>query len=130
MSGLEILVVPALVAAFVCALNDGRDLLAAYKKRRLMKKQSSEVESLDQSLTTISTAIQSSLNSLTNQFGNRFKNDCKSAIRPFIECPFPSLFYVRSIVLYTSAENPRTLIHSGFLQIYAPSLLGALRYSF
>ncbi len=85
MSGLEILVVPALVAAVVCALNDGRDLLAAYKKRRLMKKQSSEVESLDQSLTAISTAIQNSLNSHTNQFGNRFKNDCKSALRPFIE---------------------------------------------
>jgi len=32
MSGIELLIIPASIAAFVSAVNDGRKLLATYKK--------------------------------------------------------------------------------------------------
>lgn len=75
MSGIELLIIPASIAAFVSAVNDGRKLLATYKEKRLRKRQARQAASFDQSLIAFSTAVQDSLNSYTTQFGNGFQKD-------------------------------------------------------
>ena len=84
MSGLEFLVIPALISSFVSALNDGRGLLQAYKQRHLRVVQSREANTLHQSLTAHSTSVQSNLAKHMNQFGDRFKKDCQSVSHYFL----------------------------------------------